>query len=285
MPSAMKLLRIMRDLINLAIGPKLPASQKSRFETRGSRLASIRFDSKQPICEPTAPLTATPEILCLSPRRKLCASFSSTRWSTAFVRFAGDCDDKFAPKPVQKARDPFRRSRQLSRTVDPKPPALSPVGGQPATPVPPKPPSIPGIVPPAANPASAAGPGAGSSPPPSAAGNTRKRVNPETPAVANVPPPPATARPASLAGAAPLAPKPPGLTIPSATIPPLQLRLLRLSSEPKETAKVPPSAAGSRPLPQASVHLQKKPGASVAAVPASKSASTSSCTRGASSSS
>ena len=53
--------------------------------------------------------------------------------------------------------------------------------------------------------------------------------------------------------------------------------VLLLVREPKkETAKVPPSAAGSRPLPQASVHLQRKPGASVAAVPASKSASTSS---------
>jgi hypothetical protein len=39
----------------------------------------------------------------------------------------------------------------------------------------------------------------------------------------------------------------------------------------KETAKVPPSAAGSKSgLPQASVHLQKKPAASVSAGPISK---------------
>ena len=44
----------------------------------------------------------------------------------------------------------------------------------------------------------------------------------------------------------------------------------------KETAKVPPSVGGSKPLPQASVHLQKKPGASVSAIPVSKSTLTSS---------
>ena len=39
----------------------------------------------------------------------------------------------------------------------------------------------------------------------------------------------------------------------------------RASEGKKETAKVPPSTSGPRPLPQASVHLQRKPGASSAA--------------------
>ena len=132
------------------------------------------------------------------------------------------------PKPVQKP--PGSISTQPPSQVAPsipKPPSLSPVGGQTLTPpVPPKPPSIPGVVPPVPGPSSAAGAGvagAVSSPPPPPPGMPGSVSIPKPPAVANVPPPPATARPASLASVAPLAPKPPGLNIPSATIPPTGL--------------------------------------------------------------
>ncbi len=192
------------------------------------------------------------------------------------------------PKPVQKPPESISTQppSQVSPAI-PKPPALSPAGGQPLTsPIPPKPPSIPGMVPPAPNPL---GCGCGR-------GRVHRRLDRrgyQEACPSRSRQPSRTfrllrRRPDRLHSQVRLRPRPdpPGSPYHRQRYRrPAQERRHRcavgppppLSSEPKkETAKVPPSAAGARPLPQASVHLQKKPGGSVAAVPASRSASTNS---------
>jgi hypothetical protein len=153
------------------------------------------------------------------------------------------------PKPMQKPGAPESVSAGEPPAFPPvpKPPGLPsfapkapPVVGLSAPPAAPKPP-ISGVAPPAPKPPSVA------------------PVAPKPPSVVGIPlgvPKP---------GVPPLAPKPPGTVMPSAPKAP------SVSSAPappsaeskKETAKVPPSASGPRPgLPQSSVHLQRRPGAS-----------------------
>ena len=154
------------------------------------------------------------------------------------------------PKPMQKPGAPESVSAGEPPAFPPvpKPPGLPsfapkapPVVGLSAPPAAPKPPSISGVAPPAPKPPSVA------------------PVAPKPPSVVGVP----LGVPKS--GVPPLAPKPPGTVMPSAPkAPSVSSAPAPLSAESKkETAKVPPSASSPRPgLPQASVHLQRRPGAS-----------------------
>jgi hypothetical protein len=154
------------------------------------------------------------------------------------------------PKPVPKPGAPESVSASPSAGEPPafppvpKPPGLPsfapkapPVGGLSAPPAAPKPPSIAGVAPPA----------------------------PKPPSVAPVAPKPPSVVGAPKSGVPPLAPKPPGTAIPSAPKAPSVADVPAIASaeSKKETAKVPPSTSSLKPgLPQASVHLQRRPGAS-----------------------
>jgi hypothetical protein len=144
------------------------------------------------------------------------------------------------PKPVPKPADPA--------SAGPEGPAISAV---------PKPPSVPSLAPKVL-------PSVGFSPPPAApkppsiAGGAPKPpvlpVAPKPPSVIGGPRPPAASPPP--VSVPPSAPKAPSVaTVPSAGLASVEGK--------KETAKVPPSVATTRPnLPQASVHLQRRPGSS-----------------------
>jgi hypothetical protein len=146
--------------------------------------------------------------------------------------------------------------------LPPKPfaPKAPPVEGL-SPPAAPKPPSIAGLAPPAPKQPFVA------------------PVAPKPPSVVGVPP--GVPKSASFAGP-PFAPKPPGTAMPSASIGPSAPKAPSVTGVPgiapaspsteskKETAKVPPSASGPRPnLPQASVHLQRRLGASASTSPSS----------------
>lgn len=187
--------------------------------------------------------------IVLPPRRDGQPPASSSR-ETAMINLP--------PKPIPKAGAPESVSAPAPAGEPPafpplpKPsfaPKVPQVEGLSAPPPAPKPPSIAGVAPPAPRPPSIA------------------PIAPKPPSVVGVPPGPP--RSASFAGPPPLAPKP-GTAMPSASIPPSASKAPSVAGVPtgapegkKETAKVPPSASGPRPgLPQASVHLQRRPGAS-----------------------
>ena len=168
------------------------------------------------------------------------------------------------PKPIQKPGAPgsvsVPSSTEEPSTFPPLPkppfaPKAPPVEGLSAPPAAPKPPSIAGLAPPAPKQPFVAS------------------VAPKPPSVVGVPP--GVPKSVSFAGPPPLAPKPPGTAMPSASIGPSAPKASSVTGVPgiapaspsaeskKETAKVPPSASGTRPnLPQASVHLQRRPGVS-----------------------
>ena len=148
------------------------------------------------------------------------------------------------PKPIQKPGVPESVSVPEGEPPAippiPKPPGMAPKApvGLSTPPAAPKPPSIPGVAPAA----------------------------PRPPSVVGVPP--GVPKPPSFAAPPPLAPRAP--VMPSASVAPAPKSpsvagvpaIAPLSGESKkETAKVPPSAAGSKSgLPQASVAFQRKPG-------------------------
>jgi hypothetical protein len=154
------------------------------------------------------------------------------------------------PKPIQKPTAPE---------------TAPPAGGESsAMPPPPKPPGIPPVAPKA----------------PSVAGLSNPPKPPSIPGVPAAPKPPSVVgvspsvpKPPSFAAPPPLAPRAPAT--PSASATPAMARSPSVSGLPaiapaplaaeskKETAKVPPSTTASKSgLPQASVTLQRKPGAS-----------------------
>ena len=143
------------------------------------------------------------------------------------------------PKPVPKPAD--------LASAGPEGPAISAV---------PKPPSLPSLAPKVPPSVGFSSPPAAPKPPSIAGGAPKPPVlpvAPKPPSVIGGPRPPGASPPLSVPPSAPKAPS--VSTVPSAGLPSVEGK--------KETAKVPPSVATTRPnLPQASVHLQRRPGSS-----------------------